>query len=71
MRTVSEYRQRAEECRKLASLAANLEASKVFEDMAQHLDLLADLRIGDVEPRDQRTSVLLRHYGTKRFGSIT
>jgi hypothetical protein len=71
MRIVSEYRKRAEECRKLARLAANLEASKVFEDMAQNFDLLADLRIGDIEPRDQSTSVPARHSGTKRFRSIT
>jgi hypothetical protein len=51
MRIVSEYRQRAEECRKLAKLAANHEASKVY--MAHNLDLLADVRIGDVEPNDQ------------------
>jgi hypothetical protein len=71
MRIVSEYRQRAEECRKRARLAANLETSKVFEDMAQNLDLLVDLRIGDVEPEDQSTSVALRHSRTKRFRSIT
>jgi hypothetical protein len=47
MRTVSEYRQRAEECRKWAKLAASLEDSKVFEDMARKWDMLADLRIGE------------------------
>jgi hypothetical protein len=71
MRIVPEYRQRAEECRRLAKLAANPESSKFFEDIAQNFDLLADLRIGDIEPEDQRTSVLPRHYGTKRFRSIT
>jgi hypothetical protein len=65
MRTVSEYRQHAEECRKLAKLAANLEDSKVFEDMAQKWDMLADLRIGDIEPEDQRTSVPPGHSGTR------
>lgn len=71
MRIVSEYRQRADECRKLARLAANLEARKVFEDMAQNLDLLADVRIGDIESKDQSPSVSGRHSQTIRFRSIT
>jgi hypothetical protein len=47
-------------------LAANLEDRKVFEDTAQKWELLADLRIGDIEPE-----VPPRHSGVKRFGSIT
>ena len=53
MRIVSEYRQRAEEYRKLAKLAASAEDSNLFEDMAQKWDVLADLRRGDIEPGDQ------------------
>jgi hypothetical protein len=49
---VSEYRQRAEEYRKLAKLAASPEDSNLFEDIAQKWDMLADLRIGDIEPED-------------------
>src|SRR6516162_5991528 len=71
MRIVSEYRQRAEEYRKLAKLAASAEDSNLFEDMAQKWDMLADLRIGDIEPEDQRTSVPPRRSGTKRFRPIT
>ena len=71
MRIVSEYRQRAEEYRKLAKLAASPEDSNLFEDMAQKWDMLADLRIGDVEPGDQGTSVPARNSGTNRFRSIT
>ena len=71
MRIVSEYRQRAEEYRKLAKLAASPEDSNLFEDMAQKWDMLADLRIGDIEPEDQRTSVPPRRSGTKRFPPIT
>jgi hypothetical protein len=71
MRIVCEYRQRAEECRKLAKLAARLEERKAFEDMAQKWEMLADLRIGDIEPEDQGTSVSPRHSGTKRIRSIT
>jgi hypothetical protein len=67
MRIVSEYRQHAEECRKLAKLAANPDDRKVFDRMAQHWDMLADLRIGDVESGDQSTSVPAR---TKRFHSV-
>jgi ribosome-binding protein aMBF1 (putative translation factor) len=70
MRTVADYRRHAEECRKLAKLAANPEDKKVFEDMAHHWDMLADLRIGDIEPEDQRASVPPEHSGTKRFRSI-
>ena len=70
MRIVSEYRQRAEEYRKLAKLAASPEDSDLFEDMAQKWDMLADLRIDDIEP-DQRTSVPPRRSGTKRFRPIT
>jgi hypothetical protein len=66
MRIVSEYRQRAEECRKLARLAASPESSKFFENMAHNLDMLADLRIDDIEPE-----VPSRHSGAKRFRSIT
>jgi hypothetical protein len=71
MPIVSDYRQGAEECRKLAKLAANPESSKFFEDMAHNLDLLADLRIGDIEPEDQSTSVPARHSGTKKIHFIT
>jgi hypothetical protein len=71
MRIVSGYRQRAQACRKLAKLAANLEDRKVFEDTAQKWELLADLRIGDIESEDQSTSVPPEHSGTKRFRSIT
>jgi hypothetical protein len=63
MRIVSEYRQRAEGCRKLAKLAASLEERKAFEDMAQKWEMLADLRIGDIESEDQGTSVPPRHSG--------
>jgi hypothetical protein len=70
MRIVSEYRQRAEEYRKLAKFAASPEDSNLFEDMAQKWDMLADLRIGDIAP-DQRTSVPHRRSGTKRFRPIT
>jgi hypothetical protein len=65
MRIVSEYGRHAEECCKLAKSAANLKDRKVFEGMAQNWDLLAHLRIGDLELEDQRTS------GTNRFRSIT
>jgi hypothetical protein len=63
MRIVSKYRQRAQACRELAKLAANLDDMKVFEDTAQKWELLADLRIGDIEPGrpkdfSQRDSVL-------------
>jgi hypothetical protein len=54
MRIVSEYRQRAEESRKLAKLAASPEDRNLFEDMAQKWDMLADLRIGDIEPEDPK-----------------
>jgi len=69
MRIVSEYRQRAEEYRKLAKLAASPEDSNLFEDMAQKWDMLADLRIGDIEPEEQRTSVPPRRSGTKKIPS--
>jgi hypothetical protein len=71
MRIVSDYRQGAEECRKLAKLAASPESGKFFENMAHNLDLLADLRINDIEPEDQRTSLPPEYSGTKRFRSIT
>jgi hypothetical protein len=69
MRVVSEYRQRAQAYRELAKLAANPEDSGFFEDMAHNLDLLADLRIGDIESEDQSTSV--PSTSPKRFRSIT
>jgi hypothetical protein len=71
MRMVAEYRKHSEGCRKLAKLAANPEDRKVFEDMAHNWDLLADLRIGDIQPENQSTSVPPRHSGTNRFRSFT
>ena len=48
MRIVSEYRQRAEECRKLAELAAKPEDWAHFLEMAQTWELLDKQRKSDI-----------------------
>ncbi len=52
MRAVSEYRQRARECRKLASMVHNLEDKYVLDRAAQIWERLAQRRERDIEVED-------------------
>ena len=50
MRTVEQYRERAEACRKLAKQVAQPEDKKVLEELAQAWEKLVELRRDDIEP---------------------
>jgi hypothetical protein len=58
MHTVAEYSKHAEECRKLADLTSNPEDKKVFEDIAQTWERLADLSKNDAEPENKPLTFL-------------
>ena len=49
MRAVTEYRERARECRKLASVVHNLEDKYVLDCAAQSWERLAQQRERDIE----------------------
>ena len=44
MRSVTEYRKHAEECRKLAQQAAAPEDRRAFQEIAESWELMANLR---------------------------
>jgi hypothetical protein len=52
MRAVTEYRQRAHECRKLARFVHNLEDKHALDRAAQSWERLADRHERDVEAED-------------------
>jgi hypothetical protein len=52
MRAVSEYRERAQECRKLASVVHNLEDKYALDRAAQIWERLAQRRERDIEAED-------------------
>ena len=52
MQAVAEYRQHAEECRRLAKLMAVPPDRNAFEEMAETWEVLAQLREGDIELND-------------------
>ncbi len=58
MHSVAEYIKHAEECRKLAVLTANPKDKKVFEDIAQTWERLAELSKHDAEPETKPLTFL-------------
>jgi hypothetical protein len=52
MRAVTEYKDRAQECRKLARNIHKLEDKYALDCAAQSWDRLADRREGDIETED-------------------
>jgi hypothetical protein len=52
MRVVAEYRNQAEECRKLGERAASAHYQEILELIARAWEKLADLRQRDIEPPD-------------------
>jgi hypothetical protein len=58
MHTAAEYSKHAEECRKLADQTANPEDKKVFEDIAQTWEKLAELSKNDAEPESKPLTFL-------------
>ena len=53
MRAVTEYRNRAQECRKLARMVHRLEDKYALDCAAQSWERLADLRERDIGAEDQ------------------
>jgi uncharacterized protein YjiS (DUF1127 family) len=52
MRAVTEYRDRAQECRKLARMVNKLEDKYALDHAAQSWERLADRRLRDIETED-------------------
>jgi hypothetical protein len=52
MRTVTEYRERAQQCRKLARMVHNLEDKHVLNRAAQSWERLAEQQECDIEAED-------------------
>ena len=52
MRAITEYRDRAQECRKLARMVHKLEDKYVLDCAAQSCERLADRRERDIEAED-------------------